>query len=265
MKKTEIEQILKQGSVKQKIKLYLTEMALFNVEINTFTLEVKKEGLSIKSPILTEKERDLLWSSIKEPKDIEYYEKLRTLNKVFLYFKDKLSIENMRLRAYFFFLLSFVSNQVAREDNAEVINDLLNLYPDKKSREVAYKLALEKTKVWGGQTYQEKGYPKYIEIEERHYLNFISPHIEEVNKTAKGAKELIGMFKHILSKELPLQPYKDWVKKEEDITIDTINQIYNIFTGGESGEPGSLKILKYDEIETEITQEDIEDFKNSVL
>jgi hypothetical protein len=249
MKKTDIERILKQGSVRQKIKLYMTDSALFNVELHTFNIEAKEdEGLSIKSPLLTDTERDFLWRSIKEPKDIKYYEKLRTLNSVFLYFKDKLSIENIKLGAAMFFLHSYVSEYTANAKNAEVINDLLELYPDKKSKEAAHKLALEKTKDWRGKVYQEINFPKYIEI--------------AVNKNAKIAKEYITMFKLILSKELPIQPYKDWVKKEEDITIDTLNKIYDITSGGKSGGSG---ILKYNEIEVEITQEDVEDFKSSKL
>ena len=41
MKRTDIERILKQGSVKQKIKLYMTDIALVNVNWDNLDYEIK--------------------------------------------------------------------------------------------------------------------------------------------------------------------------------------------------------------------------------
>jgi hypothetical protein len=85
MKRTDIERILKQGSVRQKIKLYMTDIALVNVDWNNLNYEIKGKELNIKgTKLLSEKERELLWSSIKDPKDVKYYNDLRTWNGAFL-------------------------------------------------------------------------------------------------------------------------------------------------------------------------------------
>ena len=65
MKKTDIERIIKQGSTRQKIKLYFTDLAYFNtVGINT--VNIAGGDLITKEEILTDKERGLIFSSIKE-------------------------------------------------------------------------------------------------------------------------------------------------------------------------------------------------------
>jgi hypothetical protein len=266
MKKTDIERILKQGSVRQKIKLYMTDTALFNVELNTFSIEAKEEGgLRLKSPLLTDKEKDLLWSSIKEPKDIEYYENMRKLNQVFIMFKDKLSIANSNLLAIYMVIETAHTEYSTNQVNSEIINDLLELYPDKKTRAEAYKIALEKTKGWGGKKYRKKGYPTYIEVDENFYFNTVGKYISTANKVAKDAKDYIVMFKRILAKDLPLQPYKDWVKKQEERLIDTLRSGYEITSGMDGYPTNNPKLLQYEEIGVNITQEDIDDFKNSGL
>ena len=103
MKRTDIERILKQGSVKQKIKLYMTDIALGNIDWGHFNIEFDNKELNIKgTKLLTNKESDLLWSSIKDPKDIKYYEDLRLWNKAFLMFKDNF---------HFFFKSNYVTNE----------------------------------------------------------------------------------------------------------------------------------------------------------
>jgi len=267
MKKTDIERILKQGSVRQKIKLYMTDTALLNVDWSHLDYELKEGKLNIKgSSLLTNKERDMLWESIKDPKDVEYYENMRRMNGVFLLFKDKLSIANSNLLAISYFIVADYREYVTNSANSDIINDLLQLYPDKKSRGEAYKAALEVTKDWGGKKYQERGYPPYIEIDENFYFNTVGKYINTANKTAKDAKEYVVMFKRILSKELPLQPYKDWVKAQEERLIKTIQSIHIITSGMEGySNTDNPKFLQYEEIDVNITQEDIEDFKNSGL
>ena len=63
MRKTDIERIIKQGSARQKIKLYFTDAAYFNTK-GQFQAELKGSGdslrLETKDEILTDKERDLI-------------------------------------------------------------------------------------------------------------------------------------------------------------------------------------------------------------
>ena len=93
MKRNEIERIIKQGSMKQKIKLYFTDLAYFNtvgIYSSSFVEAGDTTRLETPNKILTDKEKDIIYQSIKEPKDIKYYENLRIWNKAFLMFKPNI-------------------------------------------------------------------------------------------------------------------------------------------------------------------------------
>lgn len=259
MRKDAIERILKQGTVKQKIKLYMTDGALCQVDMDNLILN--DQGEIIGSTLLTNKEKESLWESIKEPKDIEYYEKLRSINKVVVFLKEHLTVNVYRLLSLSYKIHTEYSEFTANTGNIEIINDLLELYPDKGSRERAYKLALKKTKGWGGETYQEKGYPKYLDIDIKQY--FLDNDVDVANIMAQRVKASIIMFKKILSKQLPLRPYIDWINEEEKKVINIINAIRNITSDIEKYiKANKPEIIKYEDIEVSITDEDIEDFKN---
>lgn len=254
MKKTDIERIIKGGSVRQKIKLYMTDIALCNVDVSNI------------GKLLSDKERELLWSSIKEPQDVKYYKSLTDANASFLLFKDKLTIQNYKLKVTQGLLITVAEKGMANSINGELVNDLLELYPDKKSRDKAHKLALEKTKDWGGKIYQEKGYPAYIDIDINKYYEDAKKYVELINAFSRQAKEMVLLFKRILSKDLPLQPYKDWLREEEDTLKKTIATVYDITTGIDGYSSGGYTpVIKYEDIDVVITDEDIEDFKGAGL
>ena len=254
MKKTDIERIIKGGSVRQKIKLYMTDIALCNVDISNI------------GKLLSDKERELLWSSIKEPQDVKYYKGLTDANASFLLFKDKLTIQNYKLKVTEGLLIAVATNAMANHINGELVNDLLEIYPDKKSRDLALKTIVGVTKVWGGKIYQEKGKPAFIEIDINKYYEDAKKYVELINTFSKQAKEIVLLFKKILSKDLPLQPYKDWLKEEEDTLKKTLLNVYNITTGIDGySSGGHTPVIKYEDIEVVITDEDLEDFKGAGL
>lgn len=263
MKRTDIERIIKQGSVKQKIKLYMTDIALLNVDWNNLDYEIKGKELNIKgTKLLSDKERELLWSSIKDPKDVKYYNDLRTWNGAFLMFKDRFSIDLMRLRALFYLISVSNSEEIKRAESRDLVNEILDLIPDKKTRDKALKKAIELTKGDGGREYQEKGYPKYLGIDRSLYWREIEKPTETSIATAKSCKEYIVMFKHILANSLPLKPYKDWVEAQEKHLKTVISAIHDT-TILEDTPTDFPKIELYQDIVAEVTEEDIEDFKNS--
>lgn len=263
MKKTDIERIIKQGSVRQKIKLYMTDIALLNVDWDNLDYEIKGKDVNIKgTKLLSEKERELLWSSIKDPKDVKYYNDLRTWNGAFIMFKDRFSIDLMRLRAIFY-LVSVTSGETReREKSRDLINELLDLYPDKKTREKALNKAIELTKGDGGKEYHEEGCPKYLDIDRALFWAEIKKPTEMAISTAKSCKEYIVMFKTILANNLPLKPYKDWVEAQEKHLKTLITALHDT-TILEDTPTDFPKIELYQEIVAEITEEDIEDFKNA--
>jgi len=265
MKKTDIERILKQGSVKQKIKLYMTDCAYFNI-IGEKSIDIelfaKENILRSRDELLTDRDREMLFNSIKEPKDIEYYNNLRTYNSAFLMFKDKFTIDLMKLQNVFYLISISNGEDIKRLENKELVNEILDLIPDKKIREKALNKAIELTKGEGGIKLIVKGYRNYLEIDRSMFWNEIKRPTEVAILYAKSCKEYLITFKKILEKDLPLKPYKDWVEIQEKKLNRLITAIHKT-TILESTPTDFPKIELYNEIKAEITDEDIEDFKNA--
>lgn len=263
MKRTDIERILKQGSVRQKIKLYMTDIALLNVDWNNLDYELKGKDLNIKgTKLLSNKERELIWSSIKDPKDIKYYNELRTWNRSFLMFKDKFSIDLMKLQALFY-LINVSSSEIRERNKCRyLVNEILDLIDEDTTRERALNKAIELTKEDGGKEYQEKGCYKYLDIDGSLFWAEIRKPTKTAIATAKHCKEYIVMFRTFLAFHLPLKPYRDWVKAQEKHLSNLITAIYET-TVNEDTPPDFPKIERYEVIEAQITDEDIEDFMNA--
>ena len=116
-----------------------------------------------------------------------------------------------------------------------------------------------------GITYQEPNYPPYLDIDKAEDTKKATVKAELINKEAQGLKELIYLLKKVLSKDLPLQPYKDWIKKEEAEVVMYLAQA-NTITKGEHKLFSDIEIKKYEDIVVEhTTAEDIADFKNTGL
>lgn len=243
----------------------MTDLALVNVDWNNLDYEIKGKELNIKgTTLLSERERSLLWNSIKDPKDIKYYNDLRTWNGAFLMFKDKFSIDLMKLQAIFYLISVSNGEEIERSKCRDVVNEILDLIPDKKTREKALNKAIELTKGDGGRAYQEKGSPKYLYIDRSLWWTEIRRPTEVAIATAKGCKEYILMFKNVLDNNLPLKPYKDWVEAQEKRLKTLITAIYEATVLGDTP-PDFPKIELYEEIDAQITDEDVEDFKSSGL
>ena len=265
MKRTDIERIIKQGSVRQKIKLYMTDIALLNIDWNNLDYEIKGNELNIKGTnLLSAKERELLWSSIKDPKDVKYYNDLRTCNGAFLMFKDKFSIELMKLQALFYLISVSSGEEIKRTESRDLVNETLDLLPDKKIREKALQKAIELTKGDGGKEYQEEGSAKYLDLDRALFWTEIRRPTEVAIATAKSCKEYIVMFKKILADSLPLKPYRDWVETQEKRLKTLITALHDT-TILEDTPIDFPKIELYQEIVAEVTDEDIEDFKKAGL
>jgi len=297
MKKTDIERIIKQGSTKQKIKLYFTDIAHFNT-VGQYTAEIIGSGdtATVNSPdkILTDKERDIIFNSIKEPKDIKYYGELRTWNKAFLMFKPTITTYAKNFDSLTAQLSKFTIVRLLHKIYEEAINDILGEVGERKLRETLVKKALESLEDFSAMKYQEKGFLPFITIPDGNTDGKIWLLIEMLNEKIKEAKEYITTINKFLNKQLPLQPYKQFVKKEEDkikANIEQCIEIIDNYTSGRSienpidktvevstkkkargGKDKELEIelqeerftiLRYEDIEVEVTDEDIEDIKNA--
>ena len=277
MKKTDIERIIKQGSIKQKIKLYFTDLAYFNtVGIHTTSYEEAGDTIkvNIQDKILTDKERDIIYDSIKDPKDIKYYEKLRSWNKAFLMFKPSVTLYAMD----FSYLTAKISEKtglalmcIAME---ETVNDLLEeVEVDKKLREELVKKALEslEKKSIRAERYQEEGYLPFIQISEDNMRDVLLDLLGILNKKIKEAKEYIKTIEAFLNKNLPLQPYRDFLRKEEEsikANIGECKKFIDVYVLGIAVKDNvenqeRYKILTWEEVEVEVEDEDLEDIKSA--
>lgn len=271
MRKTDIERIIKQGSTKQKIKLYFTDIAYFNT-VGVKTAQIKGSGdtatMDRPEKILTDRERDIIFNSIKEPKDIKYWEELRTWNKAFLMFKPTITIYTKNFDYLTAQLSKYTVVRLLHKSYEDAINDILEVVEEKKLRETLVKTALESLKQFNAMKYQEKGFLPFIEIPNINGEVWLL--IEVLNEKIKEAKEYIKGIETFLNKQLPLQPYKQFLREEEDkikANIQECRTFIRPFTLGkteeELQEEERYKILDWDKVEVEVTDEDIEAIKNA--
>lgn len=287
MRKTDIERIIKQGSTRQKIKLYFTDVAYFNTK-GMAQAELKGSGdnlrLELKDKILTDKERDLIFNSIKEPKDIKYWEELRTWNRAFLMFKPTITTYTKNFDYLTAQLSKYTVVKLLHKGYEDSINDILEVVEDEKLRETLVETALKSLNKFDAIRYQEEGFLPFIEIPEANIDGKVGLLIEVLNEKIKEAKEYIEAIRTFLNKQLPLQPYKEFLKKAEDKIkgeIEECRGLIETFTLGRTIEtpldkaievtPGlelpdeRFSILRWEDVEVEVEDEDIEDIKRAGL
>lgn len=277
MRKTDIERIIKQGSTRQKIKLLFTDVAYFNTK-GRFTAEFKGSGDSLrlerKDKILTDKERDIIYNSIKEPKDIKYYGELRTWNKAFLMFKPSITTYTKNFDYLTARLSNYATVRLLHKGYEDSINDILEVVEDEKLRETLVNTALDSLQMFEAKRYQEEGYLPFIEIPEGNIDGNVWLLIEVLNEQIKEAKEYIGGMRAFLNQLLPLQPYKEFLKQAENkikAEVEQCRSLIEAFTKAIQVTPVSelpderFNILRWEDVEVEVTDEDIEDIKNAGL
>lgn len=269
MNKKEIERIIKQGSTRQKIKLYFTDVAYFNTRgIQTAQIKTSGDKTSLKLPdkILTDRERGVIFDSIKGPKDVKYWEELRTYNKAFLLFKPNITNYSKNFDYLTAQLNRFTTVRLLHINYQDVINDILEVVEEEKLRETLVKTALKSLKPLNAMKYQEPGFLPFIEIPETGKTDNIELFINLINEEIIDAKEYLKGIETFLKKHLPLQPYKQFLKEEESKIKDNILQCRDLIENTleeELKEDDKFKILRWDEVEVLITEEDIQDIKNA--
>jgi hypothetical protein len=230
MTKKDIERIIKQGTVKQQMKLYMTDVAMFNLSYN------REEAL------LTDKERDLIWNNIKTEKDIKQYEELRKWNNLFTIYKPHLENSVTKLRGSFSLLWSLSVKLAVMEDLKEVSNEIINLIEEPKLRDKALKLAIKRTEKHGGYEYKEEGFNGWLDLDYNEEKEFVKTLEKRINKDLKAVKLIEGMLTLILTKHLPLKPYKDWIKEQIKAVNEGVKVIPTTIVGTE------IKITPYKDI-----------------
>ena len=277
------EKILKEGTMREKIKLYFTHIALGNV------WEESK-------PLLTQEEIMAIYTKIKDPKDIKYYDTLRRYSNLFIQMlkpeiiKNRYSLENQ---------LYYLANAIIQADNdrqkrlvllqtiranqVEAYNLLLNRlhkYQDldaetnlegakqaiKEAQEMQVKMNRDIVKT---ETEIEKSNTKQaIELDKA-----IKDCVKEVNEIIDVTKTYLVEYSLYVNKLLPLPVYKDFIKREEIITIHTIGNIRKIIekylnenkiyppTGPEH-KKGVYYIYTWEDLQVDIDERELGFYKN---
>lgn len=267
MKKTDIERIIKQGSTKQKIKLYFTDVAYFNTK-----------NMDQVDNILTSKEREIIFNSIKDSKDIKYWEELRIWNKAFMMFKPNVTTYTKNFDYLTATLSTYIIVNLLHKEYENTINDILEVVEDKKLREKLVETTLKSLQKFNGQKYQKNFISPLIKIPEEN-MEFI---IQNINEEIKVAKEYIAGIKIFTYKYLPLQPYKEFLIKAENKikeeiefcrkliedfierkkTETLIGKVIKVTKGLELPDE-RFTITRWEDVEVDITDEDIEDIKSA--
>jgi len=243
MTKEQINKILREGSVKEKINLYFTSMALFNI--------------TFKDVLITEEEREQIENEVTDKKDKKYFSDLNKYTLTFLLWKPYFNYFSQSFKYYNSYLMTFTESKTLNKQYEEVINKLLSLYEDKQKAE-AINILLKYLKDLNPIVDKHK-----IKIKDTDMEPGLISIVDKINKESREAKEMFLLAKNYLKRRLPLKPYKDFIDTEEKEIIKAINKsievikFYNEVTGYDN------KIISWKDIEIELKKEDIEHFENA--
>ena len=236
LSRADVDRIIAEGSEREKMLLYLTEIAEQEVEpFEVETLFIRavfpKQGREkTAQPVrLTAEESRYLLNCIVSRKGLAQYNRMRAVYSRFIYFKERFNVDLMRLQA---------------------IDFALSIYsPPAKEPGLIYNLK-----------------EQFIETqEERDALNMerwqrATNFVRLAALTSSDCRYAIEIFKRVLSKELPLKPYSRWVKEQEKRLITILEQIHSKTSGREDYPADAPQAQLYENIVVEIDPQDIEDF-----
>lgn len=258
------EKILLEGSVRQKIRLFYHDVAYTNIFIYS-TMGENSKSSKPKYNSLKETEKYFIQSKIRSSKELYYYNRLRTYNRSFLFFKPEVSSCVGKIKLIFSYLYRYTEQAVTEKIFREAINNMINVAQDSSTRESLLETALESLVDFKAKRYQKN----FIELPASQNEDKMRMYVGLLNENAKDAKEYIKTLQAFLKKDLPLQPYKFFLTSEEKEikrTIDSSRELILKYLKIKGWEPGSLIITRYDDIEgIEITEESLEDIKNAGL
>ena len=263
MKGKSAEQIIEEGTVREKILLYFEDMALRNVDVSSVVLNNKT---IISRGFLDAEQSYLIVTSVKAPKDLKYYNQLRHYDSLFNHFILKYKNVVTRLRCSYLIIQGENKKLVESLKQDELFNELLKsidqlnleeLYRDIKTKQIAVDVILRIVNKVTSRERKPKLYATYWTV--------IQSEVYFAIDVIEDCKLYIKMFKRILSKDLPIKAYRDWVKAEEKGLINLIEIIYSLTTDLDNKPKDFPVILRYEEVEVDITEEDVTAFKNNKL
>jgi hypothetical protein len=263
MKGKSADEIIEEGTVREKILLYFEDMALRNVDVSSVVFN----GKVIRSTGFLDAEQSyLIVNSVKAPKDLKYYNQLRHYDSLFNHFILKYKNVVTLLRCSYLIIQgenkklieSLKQDELLTElrENLKELN-LSELYPEEDTKHLAIDVIL---KIVQKVTTKDRQ-PKLYTI----YWKAIQPEVYFAIDLIEDSKLYIKMFKRILNKDLPIKAYREWVKAEEKGLINLIEIIYSLTTALDNKPKDFPIILRYEEVDIDVTEEDVTAFKSNKL
>ena len=259
MAKINIDEFLSTASPKDVILLYFTYLAGSN--LSSYTGEddlLNPEQIKI---IRTEIQR-----IVKDKKYKDYFNNLVIANRSFLYMYPHIVGLVNGAKHYNSSIDNLINLTLSNKRYENTINTILEQIEDRDLREKIF------NKIASNYMENEaisisKDYDKYLQLRQYDNDKNILLLIEDINRELPIAKGRIMNLKSFLKKYLPLKPYRDFLNSQEkDLlkttknSIESITKYLNIKNASIPEEQKYLltdnyKIIPYNEIEIEVSQE----------
>lgn len=265
MNRTEVDRILKEGTVKDKINLYFLNIAKSNTKAPLITDNNNSNEIY---EYLSSKDNKELLKDIKLDSDVRYYNKLYSKVNTFMAFRLEVANSVATLQARTLFLSKEIGEIVLKKSISSSIKEIAKLVEEEYLRDQIIKLALKSTKNFDVKIYKDKGYKYYIKLLDKEVDIATKNAVDNAkmfNLTAKDSKEFIKGLLSCNFPNVPLKPYKDFLKNEENKAKKEIEQtrenLKSLLNNSEIDT--ELYIPTYEEIVEELTAEDLENIKKA--
>lgn len=229
---------------KEKILFYLTDFSLLDLGENPVLDESKREEI-LKEAILKE--------------EAYYYEK-RSIYTSFVFFKEKYNVKITQLLALYYEILAEYNVYSENKVYINILNEIIDLLPEEKT---LYATHIVHNKLKGNGSINNY---KDLKFNTDMYYSLIEDKVESCKTLTVSCKKHILLFKKVTEKILPILPFRDWTKYQENKLKLIIKNIQKIAHDENKYSKKTYPKLKdYEELKENITEADVQDFINSSL
>jgi hypothetical protein len=265
MNRTEVDRILKEGTVKDKINLYFLNIAKWTTRAPLITDNNNPNEIY---NYLSDKEDKEIIKGIKLDSDLKYYNKLYSKNNTFMAFRLQAVNSVATLQTKTLILSKEIGEIVLKKSISSSIKEIAKLVEEEYLRDQIIKLALKSINNFDIKLYKEKGYKYYIKLLDKEVGIATKNAVESVkmfNFSAKNTKDFIKGMLSCNYPNVPLKPYKDFLKNEESKAKKEIEHTRELLKSllNNSELDTEIYIPTYEEIVEGLTEEDLENIKNA--
>lgn len=197
-KKNKIQEIINNGTAKEKINLYMEDIAMRNI------------AYDFDNPFLTDSQRISLSESIEKPSDVKYYNQLARYSRAYLMYKPYLSLYKASIISFSQDIDKLLTEMDLNNNFNKTFDEILELCPDPIINKKINALLNKSNK----KTAHIKNNIEKIETE-----------IEKINDITQTINLFFAEINTFLKKHLPLKPYIEFTKNEEKIINETLKDI----------------------------------------